>query len=317
MTNITTENCAALLDILREKNPLVHCITNYVTANTVANGLLAAGASPVMADSPLDAEDITAKASAVLFNMGTLSKDRLRAMLISAQKAADMAKPIVLDPVGAGSTDNRLRSTMQLLRQFRFAAVRGNASEISALLSTSPITMKAEKGVDSAETTLEDKISLAKKAAKRYSCTVMVTGSTDVIANGGRVALVSNGVPMMSKITGTGCLASGLVAALCGCTEDSFEAAVTAAALIGTVGEIASETAKGTGSLYVASNHEKLGTVSLNANITFLRASKGDKLIATAECVRDGRTTCYYRVSVTDNTGALIAEITTSGYKTS
>lgn len=66
----------------------------------------------------------------------------------------------------------------------------------------------------------------------------------------------------------------------------------------------------------VASNHEKLGTVSLNANITFLRASKGDKLIATAECVRDGRTTCYYRVSVTDNTGALIAEITTSGYKT-
>ncbi len=261
MTNITTENCAALLDILREKNPLVHCITNYVTANTVANGLLAAGASPVMADSPLDAEDITAKASAVLFNMGTLSKDRLRAMLISAQKAADMAKPIVLDPVGAGSTDNRLRSTMQLLRQFRFAAVRGNASEISALLSTSPITMKAEKGVDSAETTLEDKISLAKKAAKRYSCTVMVTGSTDVIANGGRVALVSNGVPMMSKITGTGCLASGLVAALCGCTEDSFEAAVTAAALIGTVGEIASETAKGTGSLYV-------GMLDTLANIT-------------------------------------------------
>lgn len=67
----------------------------------------------------------------------------------------------------------------------------------------------------------------------------------------------------------------------------------------------------------VASNHEKIGTVSpLNANITFLRASKGDKLIATAECVRDGRTTCYYRVSVKDNTGVLIAEITTSGYKT-
>ncbi|MBP3336392.1 MAG: hydroxyethylthiazole kinase [Ruminiclostridium sp.] len=245
------KNCAALLDTLREKNPLVHCITNYVTANTVANGLLAAGASPVMADSPLDAEDITAKASAVLFNMGTLSKDRLRAMLISAQKAADMAKPIVLDPVGAGSTDNRLRSTMQLLRQFRFSAIRGNASEISALLSTSPITMKAEKGVDSAETTLEDKIALAKKAAKRFSCTVMVTGSTDVVAGGDKVALVSNGIPMMSKITGTGCLASGLVAALCGCTEDSFEAAVTAASLIGMVGEIAGETAKGTGSLYV------------------------------------------------------------------
>lgn len=66
----------------------------------------------------------------------------------------------------------------------------------------------------------------------------------------------------------------------------------------------------------VASNHDKLGTVSLSANITFLKASKGDKFIAAAECVRDGRTTCYYRVTVTDNTGALIAEVTTSGYKT-
>ena len=65
----------------------------------------------------------------------------------------------------------------------------------------------------------------------------------------------------------------------------------------------------------VASNHEKPGTVSLNANITFLKASKGNKLTASAECVRDGRTTCYYRVTVTDDTGALIAEITTSGYK--
>lgn len=67
----------------------------------------------------------------------------------------------------------------------------------------------------------------------------------------------------------------------------------------------------------VASNHNKLGTVSLSANITFLKASKGDKLTAKAECVRDGRTTCYYRVDITDNTGALIAELTTSGYKTS
>ncbi|MBP3336391.1 MAG: PaaI family thioesterase [Ruminiclostridium sp.] len=66
----------------------------------------------------------------------------------------------------------------------------------------------------------------------------------------------------------------------------------------------------------VASNHEKPGTVSLSANITFLKASKGNKLIAKAECVRNGRTTCYYRVTVTDDTGALIAEVTTSGYKT-
>lgn len=66
----------------------------------------------------------------------------------------------------------------------------------------------------------------------------------------------------------------------------------------------------------VASNHEKAGTVSLNANITFLKASQSNKLIARAECIRDGRTTCYYRVTVKDDTGVLISEVTINGYKT-
>lgn len=66
----------------------------------------------------------------------------------------------------------------------------------------------------------------------------------------------------------------------------------------------------------VAANHEKVGTVSLSANISFLKASRGSKLIARAECVRDGRTTCYYRVTITDDTGALISEVTINGYKT-
>ena len=66
----------------------------------------------------------------------------------------------------------------------------------------------------------------------------------------------------------------------------------------------------------VAANHEKVGTVSLNANISFLKASKGSKLIARAECIRDGRTTCYYRVTITDDTGALISEVTINGFKT-
>lgn len=66
----------------------------------------------------------------------------------------------------------------------------------------------------------------------------------------------------------------------------------------------------------VVANHEKVGTVSLNANISFLKASKGSKLIARAECIRDGRTTCYYRVTITDDTGALISEVTINGFKT-
>lgn len=242
---------AKIIDSLREKNPLVHCITNYVTASTVANGLLAAGASPIMADSPLDAQDIASKADALSLNMGTPSKDRMRAMLIAAQCAADAGKPVVLDPVGAGSTDNRLRSSLQLLRQYHFAAIRANASEIAALLGASAVTMKLEKGVDSKEHSLEDTISLAKQASERFSCTVAVTGKTDVVACGSRVALIENGIPLMSKITGTGCLASALSAAACAASNNSFEAVCAAMSLIGVAGEAAGETARGTGSMYV------------------------------------------------------------------
>lgn len=245
------EECAALWDNMRKKRPLVHCITNYVTANTVANGLLAAGASPVMADSPLDAADITKLADSVLFNMGTFGKDRCHAMLISGQEAGVTKKPVVLDPVGAGSTAYRLKNALYMLRQFRFAVLRGNASEIAALTNAPSISQRGEKGVDSVYVGLEGAKALAKAASEKFSCAVTVTGSTDVVCKKGRIALVQNGVDMLSRVTGTGCLASGLTAALCAAGEDHFIAAVTALAAMGIAGENAAKTAGGTGSFYV------------------------------------------------------------------
>ena len=49
-------NC---VENVRNKMPLVHNITNYVTVNDVANVLLACGGSPIMSDEPMDVEDIT------------------------------------------------------------------------------------------------------------------------------------------------------------------------------------------------------------------------------------------------------------------
>ena len=257
---------AQLVDRIRENNPLIHCITNYVTANTVANGLLAVGASPVMADSPLDAAEITARAKAVLFNMGTFSKDRCKTMLISGQEAGIRKLPVVLDPVGAGSTDYRLKNALQMLRQFRFAAIRGNASEISSLVYADSATMKIEKekGVDSVAMSPEDCAKLGRIASEKFSCAVVITGKTDVVCCKEKVAYITNGVPMLSKITGTGCLASGLVASACAVSEDAdyFYAAVCGTALIGVVGELAAKTAKGTGSLYVNVLDELTGITS-------------------------------------------------------
>ena len=59
---------AAALEALRADNPLVHCIANHVTAPDTANMLLAAGASPIMADDPAECAEVTAHAQALSLN---------------------------------------------------------------------------------------------------------------------------------------------------------------------------------------------------------------------------------------------------------
>ena len=63
-----------------------------------------------------------------------------------------------------------------------------------------------------------------------------------------------------------------------------------------------------------ATNHQAMTTVSLTSEISFFGQPKGDKLIAEAACVRDGRTTCYYRVDVKDEGGKICAAVSITGY---
>lgn len=63
----------------------------------------------------------------------------------------------------------------------------------------------------------------------------------------------------------------------------------------------------------VAANWEKLGCVSLRSDISFLSAARGEKLIAKAVCIKDGKTTACYRVDVTDDLGNLAATVTVTG----
>ena len=62
---------------VRQNVPLVHCITNYVTVNDVANALLACGASPIMSDDINDVEDITSICNATVINIGTLNENTI------------------------------------------------------------------------------------------------------------------------------------------------------------------------------------------------------------------------------------------------
>nr|WP_295934250.1 hydroxyethylthiazole kinase [uncultured Dyadobacter sp.] len=243
------------MDILLENNlrnlrasaPLVHNITNFVVMNFTANALLAIGASPVMAHAVEEVEDMAAIAGALVVNIGTLSPPWVEGMKLAMKKAAALGKPIILDPVGAGATPYRNSALTELLTTASPAIIRGNASEILALAGLDVQTRGVDSTADSA-----DSMDAARALSRRYGAVVSVSGAVDVIVHGERTAWVSNGVPLMTRVTGMGCSASAIAGAFAAVCDDPFDAAVSAAVAMGVCGELAFRTAKLPGSFQVA-----------------------------------------------------------------
>ncbi|KZZ83596.1 hydroxyethylthiazole kinase [Bacillus sp. SJS] len=233
---MNAQKAGALLSKVREVNPLVHNITNIVVANFTANGLLALGASPVMADAKQEAAEMAAMAGVLVLNIGTLTERTVESMILAGKSANKHGVPVVLDPVAAGATELRTRSAKQILEEVKVAVVRGNAAEIANAAGQK----WAIKGVDSgeAEGDLEE---LALHAAKKLNTVVAVTGETDYISDGKQVLKVSNGHSILTKVTGTGCLVTSVVGAFLAVEKNPVSAAAAALAVYGTAAELAAE----------------------------------------------------------------------------
>lgn len=233
------------LDALRAAAPLVHSITNYVAMDVTANALLAIGASPAMVHAEEEVEDFLAISSAVVINIGTLSPAWVRSMTRAARRATELGKPWVLDPVGAGATEYRTRTARELAGM-RPTVIRGNASEILALAGAAMET----RGVDSVHSA-ENALEVARELARSLGCTVAVTGAVDYVTDGGRVLKVSNGHPMMARVTALGCTATALVGAFLAVHPNPVDASAQALGVLGLCGEVAARGADGPGSLRV------------------------------------------------------------------
>jgi hydroxyethylthiazole kinase len=232
----------ASLERVRAESPVVHNITNFVVMNTTANALLALGASPVMAHAEDEVEEMVGLARALVLNIGTLDVDWVDAMLLAGRAARRRGVPVVLDPVGAGATEFRTKTARRLLVEIAPTIVRGNASEIRAVAGATGAT----RGVDSVHET-EAALEAAQKLSAAHGCVVSVSGAVDVIASGGDVARVRNGVPLMTRVTGMGCTASALTGAFAAVSSNAFTAAAHAMVVLGVAGEVAAERAAGPG----------------------------------------------------------------------
>lgn len=232
---------------LRDRNPLIHCITNYVTVNDCANILLACGASPVMADDSAEVEEITALSQALYLNIGTLNQRTITAMLLAGKTANRLNRPILLDPVGAGASKLRTETALKLIEQLSPDVIRGNLSEIKALAGFEMAT----RGVDAdlsdfcIASRLPAIVKMAKSLSHRWKSIVCITGPIDVIACLEKGYLIYNGCDMMPKVTGTGCMLSAMTTAYLAANKNVImDAMLVALCAMGVSGEIAQERMK-------------------------------------------------------------------------
>jgi hydroxyethylthiazole kinase len=247
---------AAAADVLkriRERAPRVHCITNAVAQNFTANMLLALGAIPSMTIAPDEVTQFVARADALLINLGTFDAERRVAAELAIESIGQAGKPWLLDPVFVERSQPRTAFAKSLLAKHP-RAVRLNHNEFAAL---------AGSEVDGA--------ALA-RFGEAHDTVVGLTGETDIVFGAGRLACITNGHPLMAKVTAMGCAGSAVVGACLAVESDAWVAMASGLLILGLAGQLAAAKAAGPGTLAAG---------ILDA----IHAFDGDTLIAQARVV--------------------------------
>ncbi|GEN53312.1 hydroxyethylthiazole kinase [Halobacillus faecis] len=196
-----------MIERVREQRPLIHHITNAVVMNFTANGLLAFGGSPIMANAKQEVADVTRLSQGLLLNIGTLHEDQVKAMIHAGKAANEIGIPVVLDPVGAPATRYRSDACQRILQEVKPTVIKGNAGELAHLVDQYVET----KGVDS--TGESDPEAIVRLVAEKYQTGAVCTGEKDVGCIDGEVFVNETGHPLLAQITGSGCLLGSLLTA--------------------------------------------------------------------------------------------------------
>ncbi|MFI5359876.1 MAG: hydroxyethylthiazole kinase [Halanaerobiales bacterium] len=247
---------------LKKESPLIQQITNFVSIHEQANITLAAGARPIMADCPVEFDDIIAQADALLLNIGTINDKRRDAILQANETARKYKVPVVLDPVGVGASSYVRELALELLESGNISIVKGNAGEIFSLVG-----IQLSEGVSGVDYVGEDIMELPAEELKKlpefsrkYGLVTVITGEKDLLIDSENQLLCSNGVPLLAGITGSGCMAGSLLASYLAICADPLLAALTGISILCISAELAAREASGPGSFRILL-HDRLASL--------------------------------------------------------
>jgi hydroxyethylthiazole kinase len=185
-----------------------------------------------MADAPEEVAEMVSMSGSLVLNIGTLNDRQVESMLLAGRRANDRGIPVVLDPVGVGATRYRTETAHRLMDQLDISIIKGNAGEIGVMAGTGGVV----RGVDSGGITGDPPV-IVRELARSSGSVVIMSGPTDIVSDGNRTYMIDNGHGMMGKISGTGCMATSIIAAFAAVTKDLTVGSVAALAAFGIAGE--------------------------------------------------------------------------------
>lgn len=208
-----------------QKSPLLHCITNDITLETVANTILYLGGKPIMSSDTREFSSLFESTDALLLNMGRLNESHEQS-LSQASSLADMTKkPTVVDLVGYGITNERTKLGITMAHNHP-TVIKGNTSEIRRFVGL-PSLAKGIDGTssDQHDQALKDLIFSLKQITTDYADTVFVaTGKKDVIVQNDKHLILNNSVDELNKFVGTGDMVGAMITTLLGVGKDPWVA---------------------------------------------------------------------------------------------
>ena len=226
-------------NLVKEKTPLIHAITNPIAINMVANAILFQGAKAICAEHPKEMEDIVKKSDSLSLNLGNITNSRLESIELALKFANEKNIPVIIDLVGIGVSRLRFDFAKKLLENYKFSIIKGNGSEILALSGNK----SNAKGVDVGDKdelegeNIKKFIEISKDLSKKYQTTVLITGKTDILVGEKEYFLIENGCENLSKITATGCMLTSLISTFLSVTNP-IEASILGLLILEISGEI-------------------------------------------------------------------------------
>jgi len=246
LRDITENDVKEAWSALRERRPLIFHITNDVAAPLQANVCLAVGASPLMSRHPAETEQLTALSNGFLANLGTPTPDSIEAVNLGLAAALMFRRMTLLDPVGYGASNLRIKLLNDILERHELSIIKGNAGEISMLAGTGGAT----RGVEVAKSGYI--YSGVSWLARGHRCIACATGPEDILGDGDSVVRIRGGSALLPCISGSGCAVGTVILAAAVACGDPALGSLCGLLAMGLASERAEREARGSGTFAAA-----------------------------------------------------------------